>query len=137
MTGDNLNNLTFFSNSSKASLIIEDNGRVGYAYLCDENGSICADVWLYNRCVSPTVPEWSDRDLMPFANPRIYALHADDFLCPQHAQDITVAWNVDPAELEVQIFIRGKLFALLSHGSKPGKSLLATQDGPLAMMLVE
>lgn len=33
-------------------LIIEDNGRVAYAYLL-KNEKIIGDVWLYNRCVSP------------------------------------------------------------------------------------
>src|SRR5437879_1011930 len=43
-----------FSENCKRSVLIEDNGRVGYAYLFDADGQICGDVWLYNRCSAPT-----------------------------------------------------------------------------------
>jgi hypothetical protein len=49
------------------SVIIEDDGRVAYAYLMkDEN--IIGDVWLYNQLDAPENTNW-DHKKMPFLNP--------------------------------------------------------------------
>ena len=38
----------FVSEDGEFALMIEDDGKVGYAYLLDADGHICGDVWLYN-----------------------------------------------------------------------------------------
>ena len=50
--------------------LVEDDDRVGYAYLCDTQG-VVADVWLYNVAASGSTPEWSQgAPTPPFLNPR-------------------------------------------------------------------
>ena len=55
------------------TLTFDDDGRVAYAYL-KRGGIICGDVWLYNCCPTPDIPEWKDRSKIPFANCRDYML---------------------------------------------------------------
>ena len=50
----------FPASDGKCAVVIEDDERVGYAYLIDSRGEICGDVWLYNRCPAPAEPEWND-----------------------------------------------------------------------------
>ncbi len=57
--------------ASSRSLIVEDDGRVAYAYLLDGKQMI-ADVWLYNVAPTPDHQDWKDRSQMPFLNPRDY-----------------------------------------------------------------
>ncbi|WP_375157246.1 hypothetical protein [Bradyrhizobium sp. RDT46] len=59
----------FVSPFDESAVIIEDDGKVAYAYMLDRNGKICSDVWLYNRCPAPIEPEWHDAANLPFANP--------------------------------------------------------------------
>lgn len=53
------------------SVVIEDDGRVAYAYL-QQHGEIVADVWLYNVVATPDEVTWTDATPMPFLNPRRY-----------------------------------------------------------------
>ena len=39
----------FVSEDGEFALMIEDDGKVGYAYLLDADGQIRGDVWLYKR----------------------------------------------------------------------------------------
>ncbi len=54
------------------SIIIEDDGKVAYAYLYDAEKRIVSDVWLYNRGENPATIDWSDRSKLPFQNPAGY-----------------------------------------------------------------
>lgn len=122
------------SKDGKTALVIEDDGRVAYAYLVDAGGQICADVWLYNRCPTPTEPEWFDREKAPFANPVPFAARdLLDFTLPSSIADLSVTWERDG---RAKIFIHRKLAAILVDGAKPGWSVLANKDGPLAKVLV-
>ncbi|ABQ33968.1 MAG: hypothetical protein EKK32_21005 [Bradyrhizobiaceae bacterium] len=38
--------------AATATIVVEDNGRVAYAYWLDAEGAIRGDVWLYNRCLA-------------------------------------------------------------------------------------
>jgi hypothetical protein len=72
--------LEFSEENNDYSLIIESNKRVVYAYLLEE-GKLVGDVWLYNICEIPIVPEWKTNKEMPFANSEEYVLE-HDFLLP-------------------------------------------------------
>ncbi len=120
-----------FSPSEKYELIVEDNGRVAYAYM-RENGKIVADVWLYNCVDAPAEPEWRDRSLAPFANPVGFCA-ANDLGRLTTEGDLKVEWHED----EAVIFVHGIRWATLRSGEKPGKCRLATSDGPLARRLGE
>jgi hypothetical protein len=125
----------FVSPDGRQAVIVEDDGRVGYAYLLDANGKICSDVWLYNRCPTPEQPEWHARDNAPFANSAPFVDRDVIFLLPDSATDMTVAWEGEGDARTAAIFLGHKLFAKLMNGSKPGWARLAAKDGPLARVL--
>jgi hypothetical protein len=52
-------------------VVLEDDGRVAYAYLKD-HGAIVADVWLYNVAEAPDQNHWRDKSNLPFLNPGKY-----------------------------------------------------------------
>src|SRR5689334_14103846 len=87
----------FPSIDSGKSGVIEDDGRVGYAYLLGAEGRICGDVWLCNRCPAPKEPEWSDREKAPYANPESYVDPTAIFSLPTSIDDFSVEWR-DQAE---------------------------------------
>lgn len=125
----------FSSDDGRCAVVVDDDGRVAYAYLLDAEGRICGDVWLYNRCPTPKEPEWTDRDKAPFANPEAFVDTTKEFPLPDSADDVSVAWGRHDDACEARVFIRGRLAAKLVSGAKPGWSVLARQDGPLANVL--
>ena len=127
----------FTNNSTGYSVIFEDDGRVAYAYLLDECGSIVCDVWMYNRCKTPVIPEWHHTGNMPFANPCAFVntVAHDDFQVVNSISDIGVDWEEEAGKMKVSIYVRNELFAVLIEGAKPGWSLLAGRNGPLAKVL--
>jgi hypothetical protein len=116
------------------SVIVEDDGKVAYAYLI-EGQRIVSDVWLYNCGAAPTEPEWRDRSKAPFANASAYV--AKLAVKPiADGTDVSVNWvrqedNLDRAEL----YLRDELFAVLAPNVKPGWCRNALKDGPLAKVL--
>lgn len=120
-----------FHHESGCSLVIDDDGRVGWAYLLDPEHTIIADVWLYNRSVGEA--DWADLSQAPFPNPAEYARPFDGPL-PAEA-DFDVTWQVDGALLLVDVLVRGTLLARVSPGAQPGWNVLATRDGPLAQVM--
>lgn len=115
------------------SVVIDDDGRVAYAYLRDGLGEIIGDVWLYNRAPAPAVADWSDPREAPFLNPRSHARPLDQPLPAE--EDLAVAWTVDGELLLADVFVHGVLLARLSPGSAPGWNRLATLEGPCALPL--
>jgi hypothetical protein len=124
----------FVSEDGEFALVIEDDGRVGYAYLLDAHGHIRGDVWLYNRCLAPVEPEWDDIEKAPFANPMPY-VNTDPFSPPSSASDFSVEWERHGDHCTASVFLRLKLIAKVADGSKPGWAVLASRDGPLARVL--
>jgi hypothetical protein len=125
----------FVSPDGRQAVIVEDDGKVGYAYLLDGNGKICGDVWLYNRSQTPERPEWHERDNAPFANPAPFVDVDVIFLLPDPATDMTVEWEGEGDARTAGLYLRRKLFAKLMKGAKPGWARLAAKDGPLARVL--
>jgi hypothetical protein len=114
--------------------VFDDDGRVAYAYLLKQD-EIVSDVWLYNHCSAPKVPEWSDRSKAPFANPEEFAKN-DRFRPVRAADDVALVWVRNKRELAaVEVWVRGELHARLVSGVKPGWCRLALKDGPLAKVL--
>lgn len=121
-----------FENEDRCcSLFFEDNGRVAYAYLIKDD-EVIADVWLYNYGRPPTVPEWHDRNKMPFKNPLPYVEEAI-FPPVKKEADIAVQWIESSQGTKIaQVIIRNEVHAYLRPGAKPGWSKLAVKDSPLA-----
>ena len=116
-------------------MVVDDDGRVAYAYLLDANDRICGDVWLYNRCIAPDEPEWRTRDNAPFANPASYAADCEAFRLAETGAGFSVEWVREDTGFIAKLFLRGELFAVLKEGETPGWARLAKKDGPLAKML--
>lgn len=126
---------SFVDSNSNFAVFFEDDGHVAYAYLLDGEDQIVGDVWLYNRGVAPKNPEWSDPDKSPFANPIAYVDVSRSFETIKDISEITVNWFSREGMRSARFFVRDKLFAILEDGVKPGWSLLAGRDGPLAKVL--
>ncbi|CAN5249121.1 hypothetical protein BH09PSE6_BH09PSE6_27130 [soil metagenome] len=122
----------FSSQEGSYAVVVEDDGRVAYAYLFDADGQIRADVWLYNRCAAPELPEWTGPDGAPFANPVGFVAGEPRFMLPMRFEDVSVSWMGDIA----QIMVHDQIIATMWDGSKPGRALQAGMDGPLANVLV-
>jgi hypothetical protein len=99
--------------------------------------SIVSDVWLYNQDETPPEPSWTSRDNMPFLNPKEYAIDSCYFDPIRNEDDIKIEYaSSDPKTLiEARIFINGRFAAMLKPGFKPGWSVNAIKDGPLAKKL--
>lgn len=130
---------TFFSQrncefDSHYSIIIEDDGRVCYAYLY-EGEDLIGDVWLYNQQQAPTTSFWRTED-MPFLNPTEYISRDSDIKPIINESEVRVEWTEsrDDGLIEVGIYILDKFIASIASGSKPGWSVLVIKNGPLALI---
>ncbi len=111
------------------SLIIDDDGRVAYAYLL-ENKEIVGDVWLYNRELAPDAVDWEE-GYLPYINPSAF-IKTDIVDAVQNETEVNLIWAVKNDMMEVKIFIREVLFACVKPGDFPGFSTMVIKDGPLA-----
>ena len=120
----------FCPSNEKFSVIIEDDGKVAYAYLLSKK-EIISDVWLYNQEKTPKSINWQNRNNMPFLNPQNYIL--DKFIAPLNDRtDVSLDWNYIHDLIEVKLYIRNEMIAILEPNAFPGWSVLAKIDGPLA-----
>jgi hypothetical protein len=116
--------------------IVEDNGRVAYAYLLREK-QIVGDLWLYNQEATPQEPEWKNRSKLPFLNPAAFfeLSRMSEPLCSVDEIEIVWGGGDDGISTSLQLHLRGQFYGELIVGSKPGWTIAASQDGPLAKRL--
>ena len=115
------------------SIVIEDDGRVCYAYLLQDD-KIIGDIWLYNQSDAPSKTEWRRED-MPFLNPREFLKDGIVLKPITSDKEIGLEWVFsDKSGVldQVRIFIHGLLTAIVKPDSKPGWSVNVVKDGPLA-----
>lgn len=124
----------FVSPLGESAVMIEDDGRVGYAYMLNPDGQICSDVWLYNRCPAPVEPEWLNPPTRPFANPASFVNQGPHVSLPGSAKEFTVEWHEADGLAVADILLPERNLARLKAGAKPGWSTLASKDGPLAQV---
>src|SRR4030095_4225145 len=86
--------LDFTSPCGAYRLTFEDDGKVAYAYLLWKD-DIVGDVWLYNRCPTPDIPEWTDRTRIPFANPREFVGEGAHLTRRIQPADVVVDWKYE------------------------------------------
>lgn len=117
------------------SIVIEDDGKVAYAYLFQKE-ELIGDVWLYNHMINPECVNWQNINEMPFMNPKKYLIK-DCLVSPIRAsKDIVIVWNLNGDILsKATIYLRGEAIAILGPFSKPGWSFLVKIDGPLANVI--
>lgn len=119
-----------------AKLVIDDDGKVAYAYLIVED-SIVSDVWLYNVGDPPEGPEWPDPEKMPFSNPAEFV--SNEMFAPlAGADEISLSWESRSAHVQqVTITLRGQVHAILRPGSKPGWCRLSAKASPIGRPIDE
>jgi hypothetical protein len=119
----------FAEPDGQRSVVLDDDGRVAYAYLYDGD-SMVGDVWLYNVAEDPETVDWRDRSAMPFCNPAKYCTRE---VLPRLRPDSAVScvWS----DTGVTVLVAGSPWARLESGSKPGWSRKARIAGPLAKPL--
>ena len=121
--------LRFDEPTTTRAVVLEDDGRVAYAYLLDHE-EVVGDVWLYNVAEPPDLVDWNDASQMPFLNPKSFCKAESGFRLTQQSA-VECAWFPKG----VMVSINGVLIARLEVGAKPGWSRLATRSGPLAKPL--
>ncbi len=117
------------------TVVVEDDGKVAYAYL-RKVAAIVGDIWLYNRCETPDQSEWKDRSKLPFANCKGYMKDEGRITAPVSLEDVAVEWEYAGEQPRAHVFLFGGLIASVKEGEKPGYSRFASRDGPLAKLMV-
>ena len=113
------------------SVIIDDDGKVAYAYLSD-CGQIASDVWLYNVVSTPDQVDWHDKTQMPFLNPKRFCKENEALERITGQSNVLCAVQADSVEVK----LNGRIIARLKAGVRPGWSILAGRKGPLAQPLI-
>lgn len=119
------------------ALIVDETTRVCYAYLL-HGGELTADVWLYNRSPADSTPEWTRPDArsrMPFLNPPGFG--RQDAPAIVDASQLECRW-LDSAggnAIGAALYVQSQLWARVRVGDRPGESIHAIKDGPLARRL--
>ncbi len=128
--------LDFTSPYGNYILTFEDDGKVAYAYL-KKGCKIIGDVWLYNRCPTPDLPEWTDKNKIHFANCRDFMMPEGRLHLPVLIEDVLVNWEDDREVKEsvAYIYIFEDLFGVVGPGDKPGYARFARADSPLAKVM--
>jgi hypothetical protein len=126
---------SFVNEENNFCVIIDDDGRVVYAYLLDDLDNIISDVWLYNRCEAPETTEWQDKSKIPFANPKEFVKVDENSANVEKIENISVEWFETNNKVSAKIFLKNKLIGILMVGIKPGWAYMAQKDGPLAKVL--
>ena len=116
------------------SVVIEDDGRVAYAYLMEGEDCI-GEVWLYNQQPAPKDSNWHEQQ-PPYLNTEEYIDKSARISPLTDKSQLYVEWSesADNGAVEVAIYIREKFIAQIASGSKPGWSTLVIKDGPLALV---
>jgi hypothetical protein len=114
-------------------LVIDDDDRVGYAYVL-ENEKIVGDVWVYNVMPAPQEPEWTDRSKLPFLNPQEFSYEGASPITEETQLDVVWIRNQDTL-VRAEIYLANQLFAIVAPGAKPGWCRNARKTGPLARVL--
>ncbi len=121
--------LRFDAPDGDLALIVEDDARVAYAYLL-QNEQVVSDVWLYNIAPAPETAQWSDPREMPFLNPAEYCKPGSITRLAKES-NIQCKWYPNAVELLVD----GTSWAYLEKGRKPSWSRWTLREGPLARPL--
>lgn len=115
-------------------VVIEDDGKVAYAYLLKEK-EIIGDVWLYNQQETPEVTSWKNKEDLPFINPKEFIGNCKMVKPVQSPKEITITWKYESDLKEAKIYINNELVAILIPEMCPSFSTRVCKDGPLARKL--
>jgi len=114
--------------------VIEDDGVVAYAYLLVDR-KIVSDLWLYNQATTPRELPWQHGGKPPCLNPAEF-VDIKRMSAPLDSTDfITVTWRGENEVIGVEIELRGIRYGSMSVAAKPGMTIAAKRDGPLALVM--
>ncbi len=99
------------------SVIIEDDGKVCYAYLLTGE-DIVGDIWLYNQQITPESTNWKDQNNMPFLNPKKFV--GENIKPIDNENEISIKWDYKKELSKVELFVRDESVAILKIGALPG-----------------
>lgn len=126
--------LRYDADDAPYSVVIDIDSLVAYAYLLHHE-AVISDVWLFNVGDAPAFPEWSQPENAPFRNPIGFA-SARPVPAQLRPTDVSVQWRyMDGRLLAARILIAGVVAAQLAPNAKPGWSVWALRNGPLARTL--
>ena len=127
--------LNFEAPSEFYTLAFEDNGRVAYAYL-KKDQKIVGDVWLYNRCLAPKIPEWdNDKENTPYANIRDNISKEGTVQKRVENDDVLVNWDEEEGHPVAYIYIFENLYGVIGVNDKPGYARFAVKNSPIALVM--
>lgn len=75
------------------SIIIEDDGKVAYAYLILAK-EIIGDLWLYNNATAPEEINWKQQEL-PYLNPLTFLKEGIQIAPIVNRQELLCHWTMD------------------------------------------
>ena len=129
-----------FSPNASYSVVIEDDGKVAYAYpLLFIKVNIVGDVWLYEIKVRHHSQRIANRKKnMPFLNSSEFLKNSKNLELIATGQELKIncIFFENSTLTAVEIFIRDRLIAILKPNEKPGWSTLVKKDGPLAKVII-
>ena len=112
------------------TVVVEDDGRVCFAYWWSAERKVQSSLWLYNRLPAPDSFDLSPDQTAPLNISRLVdADAAASFRMPVSEDEISVLWT---NQNEAEISVCGILVGVLSAVEGSGRALLALTDGPLA-----
>ena len=122
--------LRYDDQQTDRSLVVEDDGRVAFAYLLIAE-KIVSNAWLYNVAEAPKTAPWLDGLQIPCLNPREFCA-GGTVTRLSDARSVRFVWSPEGVDL----MLNDHLVARLEKGCKPGWSKFAAKSGPLAKPLV-
>ena len=127
--------LNFKAPTEFYTLTFEDNGRVAYAYL-KKNQEIVGDVWLYNRCLAPEIPEWdNNKGNIPYANTKSNITKEGKIEENVGVDDVRINWDEEDDHPVAYIYIFENLYGVIGVNDKPGYARFAIKDSAVALIL--
>ena len=121
--------LRFLEPEGNRSVVLEDDGRVAYAYLLVRDEPV-GDVWLYNVHEAPSTLGSGER--YPFLNPKAFCRDEAPRRFDERST-VRCHWDAEG----VTVSIDAVVMARLERDARPGWSRHATAPGPLARPLSE
>lgn len=119
----------FFHEESQVGLIVEDNGKVAHAYMCETSGKLLGVVWLWNH--GPPPDDFEGVRGEPVRNPKRYLIAWGDPV-PESGDEIKVNFMIKDGVPDCAIYVRDRLLASVSKGSFPGRNVNVAVENDLA-----
>lgn len=132
-SGEGPNWTALWSLNDQWSCAVEDGEASAWLHLL-KAGERIASVWLYNHGPAPKEYPWTNGSAPPMQNPKDFVLDVA-IRRAQSPEDWQATWIVEPSKggVEVRLFLRGELIAIVAPEWNPGFCRYASKKSPLAL----